>query len=105
MTDASRSSHPLSTRGGCRIGLANVTWPFVKLDADHERLRITVLGLKTYALALSEVERIEPASGVISPGVRIRGNANADFPPSLVFWTFEQTAVLAGLRRLGYPVS
>ena len=105
MTDASRSSHPLSARGGCRVGITNVTWPFVKLNADHERLRITVLAMKTCALALSDVECIEPASGVLSRGVLSRGNAKADFSASLVFWTFEQTAMLEGLRRLGHPVS
>ena len=87
--------------GESRIAGINLTWPFVTLTADVDKLLLG--GLFHIELPKNSLVRLSRYDGVLNKGLRIeyvvRG-ASA----FIVFWTFNYNALAAALQRLGYVV-
>lgn len=97
---------PASFRGGARIGWSNATWPFAKLVADAQELRLSCLG--TYVFKPTDVVSLDPHGSIpfFHSGIRIRHN-RPDYPATIIFWclgrrhrTLEQLAA-SGFRPAG----
>ena len=98
--------------GGLRWGesywsAGNVTWPFVTLRVNSERLWIRVrvwkLWQKVFEFTRSEIKGIRKHRGFISVGVVIEHN-KGEYPPFILFWTFDYPKLKVELNRLGYQV-
>ena len=74
-------------RGDARIGLANATWPFAKLQIAPEQLVLQVKFLGTFTFTPDQVIKVAPF-GIIpffGKGVRIFHRV-AGYPDKIVFW-------------------
>ena len=93
-----------SERGGVRLGSFNLTWPFAKLSASHEGIRLSCAGLVTYSFGRADLVRLSLHRGFMNEGLRIEhdGNIGPDF---IVFWSFSYARLEAALRQLGYTVA
>ena len=99
-----------SQRGGLRWGASfwrasNATWPFATLQATAMTLDIFVgigpLG-RSFAFSRLEVERVALRRGLISTGLEV-SHGRSDYPPFILFWTFQPGRLLAELSQLGWP--
>ena len=94
-----------SFRGGARIGRVNASWPFARLTARRDVLRIASLG--SYAFTPSEVVSLDacPSRLFLSSGILIRHN-RPDCPATVIFWCMGKPArVLAAIRDVGFVPS
>lgn len=75
----------VSFRGGAQAGWVNNNWPFAKLMADREQLRLS--GVGTFTFSPSDVAALEPYGSIplIAMGIRIRHN-RPDYPEKVIFW-------------------
>lgn len=99
--------------GGLRWGETfmrgmNASWPFAKLRATRDELRIDFSGLWrwppcTFFFARTEIQALRKIPGVLSDGIRVEHDL-ADFPPFVLFWTFRFKKLKARLEQLGYVV-
>jgi hypothetical protein len=93
----------LSVTGGARLGLFNATWPFARLTADANTLRLSVLGAPLKFTPESVLE-LSAMRGFFSRGLQIK-HAESAYPKRIIFWSFNLDALTAGLRRLGWLVN
>ena len=84
---------------------SNATWPFANLQATPQTLEISV-GIgpisRTFALNRSDVERISIKRGLFCKGLKVT-HSRPDYPPLIVFWTFQPRRLLSEMAKLGYP--
>jgi hypothetical protein len=95
--------------GGTYLGGAYASWPFAKLTASREQLRISV---PTFA-PLAESQYMFPAESVISVkrlillpvlawGIRIEHTV-ATYPRRIIFWSLASPSrLIAGLASVGF---
>jgi hypothetical protein len=93
----------LSATGGARLGLLNATWPFARLTADANMLRLSVLGAPLTFTRESVLE-LSAMRGFFSRGLQIK-HAESAYPKRIIFWCFNLDALTTGLRRLGWMVN
>jgi hypothetical protein len=93
----------LSVTGGARLGLFNATWPFARLTADANTLRLSVLGAPLTFTRESVIE-LTAMRGFFSRGLQIK-HAESAYPKRIIFWCFNLEALTAGLGRLGWVVN
>lgn len=93
----------LSMTGGARLGPFNATWPLARLAADPKTLKLSVLG-KALVFPRESVLELIAMKGFITHGLEIR-HTQSSYPNRIIFWTFNPTALKAGLERLGWRVS
>ena len=96
-----------SQRGGARVGhsywiASNATWPFASLQATPQTLTLTVL-MKQYAFERKDIRQLKRCQGVLSSGLQI-AHLRKDYPPFIVFWTFNFEALKSELQELGFSV-
>ena len=78
--------------GGGKVGrnwLLSIhgTWPFARLTATRERLRLRLLWL-VYEFSRSDVSALEVRIGVLGVReIRIRHSVSG-FPPLILFWSY-----------------
>jgi hypothetical protein len=84
-------------RGGLRDGWLNVTWPLVCLKVFPDRIQLAGM-----TIPKGEIQSLSRYEGWFSSGVRIAWGSK---PRSIIFWTFDPSAVLSGLEHSGYAVS
>ena len=93
----------LSVTGGARLELFNATWPFARLTADANTLRLSVLGAPLKFTRESVLE-LSAMRGFFSRGLQIK-HAESAYPKRIIFWCFNLDKLMAGLRRLGWMVN
>jgi hypothetical protein len=93
----------LSVTGGARLGLFNATWPFARLTADANALRLSVLGAP-FKFTRESVLELSAMRGFFSRGLQIK-HAESAYPKWIIFWCFNLDKLMAGLRRLGWMVN
>jgi hypothetical protein len=93
----------LSVTGGARLGLFNATWPFARLTADTNALRLSVLGAP-FKFTRESVIELTAMRGFFSRGLQIK-HVESAYPKRIIFWCFNLDALTAGLRRLGWMVN
>jgi hypothetical protein len=73
--------------GGARIGSTNATFPFAKLTANHEALKISVFILGSYNLAPEQVVAITKYSILLffASGIKIE-HIVSNYPTRIIFW-------------------
>jgi hypothetical protein len=91
-----------SQTGGARIGFFNASWPFAKLSATSDIIRLTCLG-RECEFPRREVRRLSRHRALFSTGLRIE-HAVAACPEFVVFWTFGFEKLKRGLEGAGYEV-
>lgn len=98
--------------GGLRWGQSlmrglNASWPFAKLHASRDEIRIDVsifwMWRRTFRFARREIRALRRRRGLVSVGLRVEHD-RPDYPPFILFWTFKYPRLKAGLVQLGYEV-
>jgi hypothetical protein len=74
-----------SQRGGARLGMLNASWPFARLSATPNALRLSCLG-RDYIFPKSNIRTLSKHRGLFSIGLRIEHN-DPSLPGIIVFWT------------------
>ena len=87
-------------RGGARVNMFNVTWPFATMEITKEYIEIKFFS-KEYKFYVDEISVIEKYKGLVSKGLRIIRKNNG-CPESFIFWTFQQKRILSCLSGSGY---
>lgn len=98
-------------RGGARVGSSfwassNATWPLAEITVEADRIGLIVSYLivkRRYSFAPSRVRRLSVYAGLFSRGLRIE-HAVADYPPFVLFWTFNLPQLIAALGQHGLHV-
>ncbi|MCC6906244.1 MAG: hypothetical protein IT326_10405 [Anaerolineae bacterium] len=93
--------------GGARIGASewfagNATLPFATLAATPDTISVQVFG-KSYLFPRYTITLLSPHRGLLFQGLRIRHNVPG-YPPFVVFWTPDYSALVKALEALGYRV-
>ena len=98
--------------GGLRWGETlyrgmNASWPFAKLHASRDQIRIEVslfwVWRRTFKFSRADIRALRRTSGTMSVGLRVE-HERFDYPPFIVFWTFQYPTLKARLGELGYEV-
>jgi hypothetical protein len=99
------------TTGGATVGWVNATWPFARLTATQNSLRIVVRLLGTYSFTPDTVVAITRYSmiPILGWGIQIQ-HCVPEYPERFTFWCFgNPDALLTGIRESGFhpqaPVS
>jgi hypothetical protein len=100
-------------RGGLRWGqsfwtsASNATWPFATLRITPETVDLHAsawpLVDEHFSFAATDIRVFRRRRGIISVGVQLE-HTRADYPPSIVFWTFHSRRLLAAAQAAGYQV-
>jgi len=93
--------------GGARVGrspwrASNATWPFAKLRATRQSLALE-LPLRRFIFERGCIRQLKPFRGFFTIGLQIL-HAREDYPPFIVFWTFNFSLLRSELQKLGYGV-
>jgi hypothetical protein len=110
--------------GGARIGWVNASWPFAKLTANSEILKLNVSLVGKYEFHKGQIISIKKYGfiPILASGIKIEHNVQS-YPQSIIFWTLgsvkklisniEQTGLITGNpetniqstpRKKGFPV-
>jgi hypothetical protein len=85
---------------------SNATWPFATLHATADALRIAV-GVgplkRRFTFSRGEVDSVALKHGLFSVGLQVH-HSKSEYPPVVLFWTFNSDGLLAALRELGYRI-
>lgn len=102
---------PFIQKGGLRIGdsywlAGNYTWPFAKLTCTEVQIEIvlTFFSSSRYKLTRETIRQLRPYRGIFSKGLRIE-HAEADYPPFILFWSFNLSQLTNELEQRGFHVS
>ena len=99
--------------GGLRWGknfwiASNFTWPFATLKATKDQLYIRVgvwrFFQKVFKFNRLEVKDIKRQKGFFGVGILIE-HSKSEYPPFIMFWTFNYNKIKIELNRLGYQIS
>ncbi len=88
--------------GGARLDSFNASWPFAKLFATSDMIRLSCLGQECLFLK-SNVRGLSRHRGLFSAGLRIEHAVSA-YPEFVVFWSFGFETLKRGLESLGYEI-
>ena len=93
--------------GGGRIGHSpwlalNATWPFASLTVTPQTLILKV-SMKQYTFERNTISQLKHYQSILSTGLQII-HTRKDYPPFIVFWTFNFEVLKTELQRLGYSV-
>ncbi len=99
-------------RGGLRWGDnfirgSNATWPFATIEVSEMSLTITVgVGRisRNFDFSKNEIEALNLDQAVTSFGLEIQ-HSRADYPASIIFWTFSAAQLKAALEERGFQVN
>lgn len=96
-------------RGGIRCGNSyyeafNATWPFAELLIGAEAISMRVAFYKFFVFPRNHIQSLSEYRGFFSKGVKIEHDL-AEYPPFIVFWTFELDAVKSALDKDGYAIT
>ena len=94
--------------GGARLDSLNASWPFAKLLADAECLRLSCLG-REYLFPRNSICKLSRHRGVFSIGLRIEHREQSApefiiFWASIFFWTAGFRKLKEQLENLGYEI-
>ena len=94
--------------GGARLDSFNASWPFAKLSASSECLRLLCLG-REYAFPRSSIRKLSRHRGIFSVGLRIEHREQSApgfivFWASIFFWTAGFRKLKEQLEKLGYEI-
>jgi len=78
----------LKFRGGARIGLSNITYPFASLNFDEYSLIINASILGQYVFLQQNIIRLEKYNGFFSNGIKVVHNIKT-YPKNIVFWSLK----------------
>jgi hypothetical protein len=100
-------SQDFSQTGGARVGrsywiASNATWPFASLQATPQTLTLTVL-MKPYTFERKDIRQLKQCRGILFAGLQIV-HLRKDYPPFVVFWTFNFDLLKSELQKLGFSV-
>jgi hypothetical protein len=70
--------------GGARLGRFNASWPFAKLSATSDVLRLSCFG-RNYDFPRGSIRILSRHRGILSTGLRIE-HSNTYYPDFIVFW-------------------
>ena len=70
--------------GGARLGRFNASWPFAKLSATSDALRLSCFG-RNYDFPKGSIRILSRHRGIFSTGLRIE-HSNTSYPDFIVFW-------------------
>jgi hypothetical protein len=92
-----------SQDGGARVGMFNVTWPFVRLSANREAIELDC-PWRHCVFARTQIVRLSKYDGLVSTGLLIE-HANQQFPEWIVFWISMRwcSRKFQRLKRAGGP--
>ena len=97
-------SERFGATGGARVGWMNATWPFAKLTATSDSLRVSVRVLGDYTFTPDQVSAITRYTSipVLGWGIQIQHSV-PEYPARLIFWTLgSPDALLAGIHEAGF---
>jgi hypothetical protein len=91
--------------GGARIDSVNLTWPFARLTATRQLLRLRVLGVGSFEFTTTQVDGFSEFGFIpfAGKGVQIHHHVPG-YPSRIVFWylTWSVSWLIEELRLLGY---
>lgn len=90
--------------GGARVGWANATWPFAKLTATFDSLRVAVGVLGDYTFTPDTVVSITRYTEIpiLGWGIQIQ-HCVPEYPARFIFWCAgSPDSLLAGIRESGF---
>ena len=93
----------ISVIGGARIGIVNATWPFAKLSASPDRLRLASV-LDSYDFEPQDVVALERYGSIplFYNGIRVV-HARLDYPSKIIFWCFgSPDELIDRIREAGF---
>ena len=99
-------------RGGARWGqsfrkAANASWPLATLRITPYDLEIEIKLwpiVRRFQFTRNEVVTLKKRRGLVSVGVQIE-HARSDYPPFILFWSFQRKRLLATAEAAGYLIS
>jgi hypothetical protein len=94
--------------GGIRYGESyynafNASWPFAKLTIEPDAILLNTAFFKKFRFPKNQITTLSKYSGFFSKGLRIE-HGLGDYPPFIVFWTFEFQSVKSKLIESEYIV-
>ena len=100
-------SEYLNQRGGARIGYSywgamNATWPFATLKATDETITLSVSS-KEYVFDRQNIQELKKYGGIFSTGLQIL-HTKEEYPPLVIFWTFNFKKLKSKFEELGIRV-
>ncbi len=92
--------------GGARIGRSylhamNETIPFSTLEVESDEVQLKTFFFGTYTFTKDELTRVSTYRGLFGKGLRFEHERN-DYPPLVVFWPRDISAVKGCLVRNKY---
>ena len=91
-----------SQKGGVRLDVFNLTWPFAKIIVNSESIIIQAFW-KKYLLKKNEISNLRKYSGIFSKGLLIE-HKRKDYPHHMVFWTLNLQRLKNAIEDLGYSI-
>jgi hypothetical protein len=92
-----------SRTGGARLGSFSASWPFARLSATSDTIRLTCVGRECSFLR-NDIQCLSRHRGVLfSTGLRIEHTVPA-YPEIVVFWTPGFETLKRDLESVGYEV-
>ena len=92
----------ITQKGGARLDNLNATWPFAKIVASREKVKLRVFS-KEYEFEKNQIIGLREYNGIFSKGMIIE-HKKKEYPHHIVFWTFSFKKIKKGLDSLGYYV-
>lgn len=90
--------------GGARIGWVNATWPFAKLIATSEKLKLNVSFIGKYEFNKGQIISIKKHGiiPILASGIKIEHNVDS-FPQKIMFLTFgSPNKLIANIEKTGF---
>ena len=94
----------LKFRGGARIGMANVTWPFATLKVNRDKLELNASIAGNLVFQPSNIYSIIPYTQIplIGQGIKINHNVES-YKEKVIFWTLENPEyIINQIKQTGF---
>ena len=97
----------LVQRGGARIGRSywfssNATWRCATLEADRNEIVLTSLE-KSHRFPRDQILRIVQHTAIAATGIQIEHTVE-EYPPFILFWSFNFPELRVALTEFGYKL-
>jgi len=93
--------------GGARVGWVNATWPFAKLIATAETLKLDVSFIGKYEFHKGQIINIRKYGfiPILASGIKIEHNVGL-YPKNIIFWTLgSATKLIASIEQTGLLIA